>query len=179
VQAFHDPSCDPDSLMALRFFTIPVQADDDAAQELNSFLNAHKVLSVERHFVDQGVNSFWAICVDFFAGESKKSPVASRGRSQVDYKEILSSDEFTVFSELRRIRKEISQKEAVPVYAIFTNEQLAQMVQRRCRSKTALLNIEGIGEGRVEKYGSQILEVLCVQLGPDDETNEPAVSTDT
>jgi hypothetical protein len=58
--------------------------------------------------------------------ESNEAPGRRGGRSQVDYKEILSSSEFTVFSELRRIRKEISQTEAVPAYAIFTNEQLAQ-----------------------------------------------------
>ena len=33
-----------------------------------------------------------------------------------------------MFSRLRELRKELAQTEAVPVYALFTNEQLAQMV---------------------------------------------------
>jgi HRDC domain-containing protein len=33
---------------------------------------------------------------------------------------------------------EIAQADAVPVYMVFTNEQLAQMVQARATTKTAL-----------------------------------------
>ena len=47
----------------------------------------------------------------------------------------------------------MAQIEAVPVYALFTNEQLAQIVQRRCRSRNDLAGIEGIGENKIEKYG--------------------------
>ena len=59
-------------------------------------------------------------------------------------------EEFDVFSQLRQLRKEMAEAEAVPVYALFTNEQLAQMVQRRCRTKSELLGIEGVGEAKVE-----------------------------
>ena len=69
-------------------------------------------------------------------------------------------EEFDVFSQLRQLRKEMAQAEAVPVYALFTNEQLAQMVQRRCRAKSELLGIEGVGEAKVEKYAERLLPVL-------------------
>jgi superfamily II DNA helicase RecQ len=61
-----------------------------------------------------------------------------------------------VFSRLREWRKGVSEKEGAPVYTIFTNEQLAQMVQKEVRSKAALKEIEGVGEARVEKYGEAI-----------------------
>jgi hypothetical protein len=51
--------------MPLAFFTVPVQSPESAAGELNGFLSSHKVLSEERRWVDLGLNSFWAICVDF------------------------------------------------------------------------------------------------------------------
>jgi superfamily II DNA helicase RecQ len=51
-----------------------------------------------------------------------------------------------VFAKLRDLRKEISQMDAVPVYAIFTNEQLAQMVETRVTSSAGLGAIDGIGE---------------------------------
>lgn len=105
-------------------------------------------------------------------GETASNPNLSRSR--VDYKTILSSDEFTVFSRLRELRKELAQTEAVPVYALFTNEQLAQMVQRRCHSKGELAQIEGIGESKIDKYAERILPLLLA-LGdrPDASSDKP------
>ena len=65
-----------------------------------------------------------------------------------------------MFAKLRELRKEIAQAEAVPVYTIFTNEQLAQMVQSKVTTKTALEGIAGIGDARIEKYGTRILAFL-------------------
>lgn len=147
--------------MALRFFVIPVHDAGALEQELNAFLAGHKVVSVERHLIDQGVNSFWAICVDYLnQGQGETQSKAGLSRKRIDYKEILPPEEFAVFSKLRELRKEIAQAEAVPVYALFTNEQLAQMVQRRCRSQSDLAEIEGIGDSKIEKYAEQFLRVL-------------------
>jgi hypothetical protein len=96
----------------------------------------------------------------------------------VDYKEVLNEADFAVFSRLRDLRKVIAEKEAVPAYAIFTNEQLAAMVtgkvDRLCQAepgvhayarymddfvcwaddKAALLELGGrIGKTVVEELG--------------------------
>ncbi len=150
--------------MGLRFFAVPVRDSSACEQELNGFLAGHKVVSIERHLIDQGVNSFWAICVDYLShthGESGLNQNLSRSR--VDYKAILPPEEFAVFSRLREFRKEAAQAEAVPVYALFTNEQLAQMVQRRCRCRSDLSQIEGIGESKIEKYAERLLPLLLTQ----------------
>ncbi|OWU66197.1 MAG: hypothetical protein CBB60_000760, partial [Armatimonadetes bacterium Cent15-Ar3] len=133
--------------MALRFFVVPVYDSSVFEQELNRFLAGHKIVSVQRHLIDQGANSFWAICVDYLSHLPGTSPAASHlSSSRVDYKAILTPEEFTAYTQLRDLRKELAQLDAVPVYALFTNEQLALMVQRRCRSKGDLEQIEGIGE---------------------------------
>src|SRR5208337_4616636 len=117
--------------MAFRFFTVPIQNAEQAEAELNGFLRGHKVLSIDRRWVEQGPTSFWTFCVDYIDGQATAF-VGDRGvRGKVDYKEVLSPEEFTVFAKLREVRKEIAQAEAVPVYTIFTNEQLAEMVKAR------------------------------------------------
>jgi hypothetical protein len=55
-----------------------------------------------------------------------------------DYREVLSPEEFVVFSKLREVRKQFAEKESVPAYTIFTNEQLAEMVRVLPDSATAL-----------------------------------------
>ncbi|MGO9468305.1 MAG: HRDC domain-containing protein [Isosphaeraceae bacterium] len=157
---FGKPLEDP-TRMGLRFFAVPVRDSSACEQELNRFLSGHKVVSIERHLIDQGVNSFWAICVDYLShspGEAAFNPNLSRSR--VDYKTILTPEDFAVFSRLRQLRKELAQTEAVPVYALFTNEQLAQMVQRRCQSRSDLSQIEGIGENKIDKYAERLLPLL-------------------
>ena len=52
--------------MALPFFFIPVRAPEASEQELNSFQSSHKILTIDRHFVDQGSSSFWALRIDYF-----------------------------------------------------------------------------------------------------------------
>ncbi len=147
--------------MSLRFFTIPIHGSEVFEQELNQFLASHRVLAIERHVIDAGVNSCWAICVDYLDGAGKQVGTHARtSRNRIDYKTILSPDEFTVFCQLREFRKETAQSEAVPVYAVFTNEQLALMVQRRCQTKSDLQQIEGIGEAKVAKYAERMLNLL-------------------
>jgi superfamily II DNA helicase RecQ len=88
------------------------------------------------------------------------NPRSQLSRNRIDYKTILSPDEFTIFSLLRELRKKLSQQEGVPVFALFNNEQLAQVVQRRCSSKADLLGIEGIGEAKVDKYSEKLIATL-------------------
>jgi hypothetical protein len=95
--------------MALQFFVVPVHDSGGFQQELNGFLARHKVVSIDRHLIDRGVNSFWAICVDYLShmpGETAHTPNLSRSR--VDYKAILPPEEFAVFSRLRELRKELA-----------------------------------------------------------------------
>ncbi len=54
--------------MALEFFIIPVRDDGAAEAELNAFLYSHRVLAVERRWVDQGRDSLWSFCVDDLDG---------------------------------------------------------------------------------------------------------------
>ena len=66
-----------------------------------------------------------------------------------------------MFSRLREWRKGAAEKEGVPAYVVLSNEQLAQMVQKKVATKTGLREIEGVGDARVEKYGEAVLQVMA------------------
>ena len=74
---------------------------------------------------------------------------------------MLKPEEFEVFSRLRDRRKAAAENEGVQVYVVLTNEQLAQMVQKKVNSKAGLKEIEGVGDARVEKYGESLLALLA------------------
>lgn len=157
--------------MPLRFFTIPIQDSGEAEAQLNAFLGSHRVLGVDRRWVEQGSQSFWSFCVDFLPPGSKPRMEAPRfgTKERIDYKEKLTPEQFQVFASLRDLRKEIAQAEAVPMYTVFTNEQLARMVTEKVRTKSALEKIEGIGEARLLRFGPRFLERLGKLLRATDE----------
>ena len=64
-----------------------------------------------------------------------------------------------------------AETEAVPIYTIFSNAQLAEMVKRRVQTAADLGRIEGIGKARLEKYGARLLAILS-DLAPAKETGE-------
>lgn len=143
--------------MLLRFFTVPVCDGEVAAEEVNRFLAGHRIIAIDRQFVHDGSNSAWALCVTYVEPSNR---AAAAERSKIDYREVLAEPDFAVFARLRALRKTLSDREGVPAYALFTNEQLAEMVQRRVRTTTALREIDGIGEARAEKYGEEFLGIL-------------------
>ena len=153
--------------MPFKFFTIPIQNAETAETQLNAFVQSHRVLAVDRRWVDQGATSFWSFCVDYLEPRPESGPASSTGgrRTKVDYKEVLTAEEFAVFARLRELRKQLAQAEAVPVYTIFTNGQLAQMVQSRAATKEALEKIAGVGDARIEKYGTHVLDLLRRSTG--------------
>jgi superfamily II DNA helicase RecQ len=148
--------------MAFRFFTIPISSADEPTEILNAFLRSHRVIRVDRQFVDQGTSSLWLLCVEYLDGANSADAIGRHGgvRSKTDYKEILSESDFAIFAKLRDVRKAIAQSEAVPVYTIFTNEQLAQMVISRASTRAALAKIDGLGDARLEKCGQRMLDIL-------------------
>lgn len=81
-------------------------------------------------------------------------------RGSVDYRDVLSAEEFGLYARLRDLRKQLADRDGVPPYAVFTNEQLATIVQTRASSLTRLKDIDGIGEARIGKYGAAVVGLL-------------------
>lgn len=130
---------------------------------MNRVLASERIVFTERNFVADGANSFWAICIGT-EGRDVSTKGSGKSQEKVDYREVLSPEDFASYVRLRDLRKQISQRDAVPPYAVFTNDQLATMVQQKVASKTALGQIEGIGPARVEKYADVFLNELRAGL---------------
>ena len=148
--------------MPFKFFTIPVRDPQAAEASLNAFVGARRVITVERQFVANGDNSLWAVCVSYVEAESRPSPDKRQGR--VDYRELLPPEEFAVFAKLRALRKELAEREGVPLFAICSNDQLADMVRRRLMSLEGLGGLGGVGKARLEKYGEAFVGLLKQEI---------------
>ena len=141
------------------FFQIPACGDTFLEEELNSFLESKAVVDLRQEFAQGEGGPHWCFSVRWRDGALTKD-APKRAKALVDYKEILSPADFVTFARLRDIRKELAKAEQIPAYAIFTNEQLAEIAKALPVSAHALSKIDGVGENRVEKYGGQFLKVL-------------------
>ena len=115
---------------------------------------------MDKQFVDQGAHSYWLFCLTTVDGNGAERSSGSGKRGRIDYREVLSETDFAVYADLRELRKTMAEQEGVPMYALFTNEQLAETVTRRATSMAALGEIDGVGKARIEKYGKYFLPVL-------------------
>ncbi|MGL5097607.1 MAG: HRDC domain-containing protein [Planctomycetia bacterium] len=144
--------------MPYRVFVVPVR-DPEQVGVFNGFLSSQRILNVEKRFVDAGENSFWTFCVEFLPAQTGGGGVMARP-GRIDYKEVLEPEQYLRYLALKRVREEVAAAEAVPVFKIFTNEQLAEMVKRKVSTLAALDAIPGVGKGRVESYGARFLAAL-------------------
>jgi ATP-dependent DNA helicase RecQ len=74
----------------------------------------------------------------------------------------------TLFEQLRLLRREISQKEKVPPYIIFTDSTLREMSEIVPTSAAGMLAIKGVGEVKFRNYGRPFLELLQSYTGESD-----------
>jgi len=145
-----------------KFFRIPTQPDKKEELELNQFLSSHNIQFVDRKFVNSGHSSFWSITVEYFSDKSDSSASDKKddSKSRPDYKKILTPDAFTLYLKLREWRKEVAEKEGVALYAVFTNEHLAKIAEKRIITSQGLQKIHGVGESKITKYSKAVFEIV-------------------
>ena len=66
----------------------------------------------------------------------------------------------SLFEILRRLRKEISNRENVPPYIIFADSTLREMSKYYPQDYDSILNIKGVGEAKLKRYGDEFLDVI-------------------
>ena len=83
--------------MSFAFFKVPAAGCSATEKELNQFLNQHKVLSVDRRWVDSGETAYWAICIDYLESTNASQKSNYRSRERIDYREKLSEQDFAIY----------------------------------------------------------------------------------
>ena len=72
----------------------------------------------------------------------------------------LSEKDAELFESLRELRREIASEEKVPPYMVFADKTLAGMCVMRPATLDEMLEVSGVGEHKLEKYGDRFLEIL-------------------
>lgn len=88
------------------------------------------------------------------------------GKKQVFKKEpkkvVQLSDEAadSLFEALRELRTDLASEAGVPPYVVFSDSTLKEMSQQRPQNRLAFLEIKGVGQSKLDKYGEAFLAVI-------------------
>ncbi len=90
--------------------------------------------------------------------EDPKLPAAVARRSS-KARAVATEDE-GLWEALRECRQSLASEHEVPAYVIFHDKTLHEMLQYRPQTEAAMLDISGVGQTKLDRYGWQFLEIL-------------------
>jgi ATP-dependent DNA helicase RecQ len=97
--------------------------------------------------------------IDFRKLSEKKKSKETRGfkkaRTALD-----NENDQVLYEELRDARQQMAKKRRVPAYVIFHDKTLIELAKVRPQSFEEMLEINGIGDAKLKKFGQTLLDVI-------------------
>jgi ATP-dependent DNA helicase RecQ len=88
----------------------------------------------------------------------RKAGKAAKALAETRYDEAL-------FEDLRALRKSLAEDQGVPPYIVFGDATLVEMARELPTTPAALLDISGVGQKKLERYGEAFLAVIRARMG--------------
>lgn len=90
---------------------------------------------------------------------------AQEGRKKKERKpartsDILNSRGLELLDELKKLRLTLAKEEGMPPYIVFSDKTLVDMCVKLPFTKDEMMDVNGVGENKFEKYGQQFLAAL-------------------
>ncbi len=87
-------------------------------------------------------------------------PRLPRHMSAISQKNIIADYDKDLFARLRFLRKQIADKNNIPPYIVFNDATLQEMARNKPVSKLEMLDINGVGEIKMERFGEAFLTLI-------------------
>jgi DNA helicase-2/ATP-dependent DNA helicase PcrA len=95
--------------------------------------------------------------VDEITGKREEPPRVPTARPA---RPVVVPADGALLDRLRQWRLERSKADGVPAYVVFHDSTLAQIADRKPRTRLDLLDVPGIGPAKLDRYGDEVLEVV-------------------
>ena len=90
--------------------------------------------------------------------ESKRAKSSRKGRKSYNTD---NADNNKLWEALRGCRKQLAEENDVPPFVIFHDATLVEMMERQPHNQQQFLNLNGVGESKLEKYADSFLKVIA------------------
>jgi len=85
-----------------------------------------------------------------------KEKAAKKRRGKAGQTDLSEQDQ-AMFEALRALRSRLAKEQNVPPYVIFPDKTLAEMARARPESQSQFLEVSGVGQAKLERYGEAFL----------------------
>lgn len=112
--------------------------------------------------------------------EKSKIPVSVQKKKKARSTDALTSAGYKLFERLRELRLAIAREEGMPPYIVFSDKTLIDMCAKLPKKEEEMLEVSGVGENKLRKYGERFLGEISafleenpgavVSVGEDDES---------
>ncbi|MDR3013226.1 MAG: DNA helicase RecQ, partial [Chitinispirillales bacterium] len=117
--------------------------------------------------VEKSPSQFFGDGMDYAVQDDNRRQ-RRRDRSSVDKTVSIRSVDKNLFESLRALRNEIAREQKVPAYIVFSDSTLTDMCVRLPRTKEDFLDVSGVGDVKLEKYGEPFLNAISEYLRSND-----------
>ena len=85
---------------------------------------------------------------------------AARGAGDPASELVLDGADARLFASLKTLRNAIAREQQVPAYVVFSDRTLAELASRKPRTSASLLEVHGVGQTKLDKYGDRFLAAI-------------------
>ena len=149
--------------MKLKVFTLRYDSATDRFDdtELTGFLQNRRCVSVYEHFFERDGVPVWAMLLSYRDDGQATSASGVANKQRTDWRSAVAEPDRPLFDVVRRWRNDRAKREGRPPYVFLTNQQIAEIARRRPTSISALREIEGIGDARIESFGEELPALIA------------------
>jgi len=150
-------------VFTLGFDPVSERFDDTPVRD---FLADKVVETVTDHFFIQTGRPYLTLVIRYRLAAAAASiqtaskPSGTAAARDAAWRDLLGQEDWALFNRLREWRGERAKAEGIPPYVICNNRQLAEIVQRRPSTLSALAEADGFGEAKLKKYGRELLAII-------------------
>ena len=127
----------------------------------------HVVINIQKYGILEITTSGWSILQGDLTCQYKEirkeraslRTSASKNDSQEMDSQWSEADK-KLFLQLKDLRLTLAREEDVPAYVIFHDKVLIEIIRNKPRTLTEFLELNGVGQMKLERYGELFLEVL-------------------
>lgn len=140
--------------MQVQLFTVRLTKDFLITDQnkLNSFLEKVTFKKSSTQFV-KGKPNYWSVLIHY----ENKTEVEQKQEKLITE---LTTEEQEHFDYFRKWRVTKSKEEMIAPFMVLSNKSIMEMIKTKPEFEKELLNIHGIGEAKVAKYGCELITLL-------------------
>ncbi|KFC17946.1 HRDC domain-containing protein [Epilithonimonas lactis] len=122
---------------------------------LNDYLERYEIININSQLVQDEIN-FWSVFINY----EEKQVKPKSNKTNANPEEELSEEEMIIYQKLKNWRAEKSREWQLPPYIIFHNTHLIAIAKHKPSNFEDLENVKGLGRSKIEKFGTEIIQVL-------------------